>query len=874
MCSRADSAAAATGLAVLVRSVVVTDPAPAARPPPGGRPRRGGSSTSPFPGTTSGKGLRLVFGSAAAAAAQLDKRGGGRLLRCRSALRSPGGAAAGARVRRGARSRARAVSRLYAAESAYSLTGVRADHRVAVAPSAGSGGAGSAGQPAGGGARPRPAGGGSRFCRCRGAAGPRDDGISSSSWPTDLIDHRGHGVILVGPRQAPAVHALAAVLNQALGAVGATVTYTRTPSRSAVPHRIDRRAGGAMRARRDRHPADSRWQPGRTMRRPTSSFGGLLARCRPSIHLSLYDDETSRLCTWHLPAPTPWKRGATARAWDGTLTMRQPLIEPLYGGRTGSKCWRWFSADEPVIGHELVRQTIGDCSGRLTSSGLAAGCCTTVWSRARRGPTVDVRAPWPSAARRRRSTDFRACWSADRRRPSASSWSWSADAKVLDGRFANNGWLQELPDAITKITWDNALLMSPATARETRRQRRRRGRRSRPTATTVELPVYVLPGRPRNSRRRGPRLRTHRGRSGRQRRRCRCLPAAHRDRRRTSLPGRERSRHRAHVPRWPPPRTTSPSTPSGSRSATSGSEPGPRGVARRLSGQPRGLPRARSPPAADFSCGRTTSTRANSGAWPSTSTPASAATPASSPARPRTTSRWSAASRCSTSARCTGSGSIATSRPSRTSRPTRSTTPRMVFQPWPACTARTRRASRCVRWPPPSTPRTGSTRWSTTAASAPATAPTTARSRFGASTSSTTTRTWPRLTKMQFNPEVTVRARGVMEKCTFCVQRIEAVRISARNDNRPIADGEIVPACAQTCPTQGDHLRQPQRQEERGRRSSARTTGPTPPWPSSTSGRAPTTWRGCKQPGGRWRTRGEPWPLGTARRASHGKESV
>ncbi|MCJ7442905.1 MAG: 4Fe-4S dicluster domain-containing protein, partial [Thermoanaerobaculaceae bacterium] len=60
----------------------------------------------------------------------------------------------------------------------------------------------------------------------------------------------------------------------------------------------------------------------------------------------------------------------------------------------------------------------------------------------------------------------------------------------------------------------------------------------------------------------------------------------------------------------------------------------------------------------------------------------------------------------------------------------------------------------------------------------------------------------PQVEKMVFNPEVTVRGRGVMEKCSFCIQRIEAVKIAAGNDRRPIRDGEIVPACAQTCPTQ------------------------------------------------------------------------
>ncbi len=281
-----------------------------------------------------------------------------------------------------------AGARLYVAESSFSLTGARADHRVAVAagrvpallaqvarrlvaehdielpPAAAS------------------------FAALPAAPGSERERHFVELLADDLAAHRGSSALLVGPRQAPAVHALAALLNLALGNAGATVAFTAEPEPERPPH-LEAIAALAGRIREGSvrtllilggnpaydAPADL-------------GFAELLGRVPVSIRLGLHEDETSAHCSWHLPRAHALESWGDGRAWDGTVTLRQPLIEPLYGGRSEIEVLAVAHGAGSVKGHELVRETV---------RGLApAGDFESFWARALHDGLIEGRRASPA----------------------------------------------------------------------------------------------------------------------------------------------------------------------------------------------------------------------------------------------------------------------------------------------------------------------------------------------------------------------------------------------------------------------------------------------------------------------------------------------
>ena len=336
------------------------------------------------------------------------------------------------------------MNRLYAIESMPTSTGARADHRLPAKPSA----VGSIAH-----AISAALGGSGRSGGSGGPAVAQGFSPAVAKWiaavAKDLQAHRGRSLVVAGDSQPPAVHALAHAMNQALGNAGKTVVYTETAEAEPV-NQLDsiRDLAADMAAGKVdvlviiggnpvySAPADLR-------------FADAMSKVQLRAHLSLYDDETSALCQWQLPEAHFLEAWSDARAFDGTVSIVQPLIAPLYGGKSAHEVMAAMSDRPERTGHDLVRaQWKIDKDESAWRRWLHDGVMpNSAFTPKTVNATLSALSPQPSALT-----------------SNGLEISFRNDPSVLDGRFANNGWLQELAKPITRLTWDNAVLTSPATA--------------------------------------------------------------------------------------------------------------------------------------------------------------------------------------------------------------------------------------------------------------------------------------------------------------------------------------------------------------------------------------------------------------------------
>ncbi len=309
----------------------------------------------------------------------------------------------------------------------------------------------------------------------------------------DLLAHRGRSLVLAGSRQAQPVHLLASLLNHVLGNEGTTVelhSFT-TPKSDSIEALAARLKAGQVNTLAIlggnpayNAPADLDWAA--TQR-----------KAKTVIRLGYYEDETAQGADWLIPATHYLESWGDARTSDGTLVSIQPLIAPLFDGLTELEFIARLAGWNTTNPNAIVRETFKT---------IAPGELFELhWSQFLREGF------WPNTASRHVETPFQ--WSAvieavQRLGPASAPGKdrleivFHRDYRVDDGRYNNNGWLQELPDPISKITWENTLTMSVKTAREhgVYFENKEIGKLRAPLARvevdgqTLEGPVWLQPG--------------------------------------------------------------------------------------------------------------------------------------------------------------------------------------------------------------------------------------------------------------------------------------------------------------------------------------------------------------------------------------------
>jgi molybdopterin-containing oxidoreductase family iron-sulfur binding subunit len=312
-------------------------------------------------------------------------------------------------------------------------------------------------------------------------------------WPLsrDLVQHQGSSIVIAGKEAPPDVHAVAHAMNDALGNVGKTVFYTDPIEANSVNQ--GQSLQELLKDIDDGHvemlviiggnpvyntPADLKLDKDR------------MFKTKLRVHLSQYKDETSELCHWHIPESHYLEAWSDTRSYDGTVTIVQPLIEPLYQSKSAHELlavftpqydkkpydiirefWkgRWPAVDYPQLARDAQHPEI-IISASVIPGGAPAPDFESWWRKCVHDgfvpnttlPTKTVSVN-PGGLSQTNAGEMPAVPATT---GSQFELVFRTDPTIYDGRFANNGWLQELPKPLSKLTWDNAALVSPNTAKQ------------------------------------------------------------------------------------------------------------------------------------------------------------------------------------------------------------------------------------------------------------------------------------------------------------------------------------------------------------------------------------------------------------------------
>ncbi len=447
------------------------------------------------------EGLRLAFGGFVNAVYHFDKAsvvvtldsdfmdsGAGHLRYARDFMSRR-------RVRQG---KTTSVNRMYAIECVPSSSGSVADHRLPVRPSQIEAYARAIAAGLGLGVAP--------------ASPPASAAeAAASQWIAalvrDLQRNRGTSIVIAGEDQPPAVHAVAMAINQTLGNIGSTITISDPVEvmpmnqLQSLRELVTEMNSGAVKALIILGgnpvfdaPADF-------------DFASAFKKVPFRAHQSLYYDETSMLSHWHIPETHYLESWSDIRAHDGTVSIIQPLIAPLYNGRSPHEVLGVLIGGLDVSPYDQVR---GYWMGKLPGApapaagggGAPPSAFEATWRRWLNDGVIAG-----SALPARAAPASTSIPTTDNRQPTTGfEIQLRHDPTIYDGRFANNGWLQELPKPQTKITWDNVLLVSLNTARQIGYDDKRRDALVNERRTilvdvkyrgrTLRVPLWVIPGHP------------------------------------------------------------------------------------------------------------------------------------------------------------------------------------------------------------------------------------------------------------------------------------------------------------------------------------------------------------------------------------------